>query len=83
MKFDCGETEKEKEERLFKWHKKFCWWPLNFGDHDCRWLEFVWARKIIREDRFVQYRRSIWQYKTISEDNEHGDEQHTQGEQGE
>ena len=52
MKFDCGETRKEKQVRLGQerirkeqWHKWFAWYPVRVGSHDCRWFEWV-ERKI-------------------------------------
>ena len=41
MKIDCGETRKEKRDRLKKCHKWFAWYPVRVGSHDCRWLEYV------------------------------------------
>ena len=64
MRFDCGETGEEWEERLSSWHTKFLWWPTKIGDHDCRWLEkinrkgtprFCWGA----EDQWD------WEYKEI------------------
>lgn len=44
MKFDCGETHKEKNARLNVWHRWFAWYPVIISDHDCRWLEWVMRR---------------------------------------
>ena len=59
MKFDCGLTEKtirdnfwnEREQRIKDaiadqkvWRRHFCWWPIQIGDNDCRWLEWVERR---------------------------------------
>ena len=44
MKFDCGETGRERVSRLSNWHWWFAWHPVRIGSHDCRWLEWV-ARK--------------------------------------
>jgi len=41
MRFDCGETYKEKVERLKIPHKWFAWYPVWVASHDCRWLENV------------------------------------------
>ena len=54
MKFDCGETYREKETRKFnefinnpknqakmKWHDWFAWRPIRIDGHDCRWLEVI------------------------------------------
>lgn len=41
MRFDCGETWREKRARLGKWHRWFAWYPVKVGPHDCRWFEFV------------------------------------------
>jgi hypothetical protein len=44
MKFDCGETPKERQFRLSNWHPFFCIFPRNVGPHDCRWLEWIERR---------------------------------------
>ena len=44
MKFDCGETWAEKQQRLDQWHRYFAWRPVMIASHDCRWLEFVERR---------------------------------------
>lgn len=41
MKFDCGETGRERESRLSVWHRWFAWHFVRIGSHDCRWLEWV------------------------------------------
>lgn len=41
MKFDCGETWQEQQDRLMKWHTWFAWHPVRIGSHDCRWLENI------------------------------------------
>jgi hypothetical protein len=41
MKFDCGETQEEKQSRLREWHRFFCIWPRRVGYRDCRWLETI------------------------------------------
>ncbi len=55
MKFNCGitpETERTlfelnahvEVDRLQKWHQVFAFWPVQLGECDCRWLEWVWRR---------------------------------------
>jgi hypothetical protein len=46
MKFDCGETFKEYEERVGKWHDFFAILPRKVGYHDCRWLETIQRQRI-------------------------------------
>ena len=47
MKFDCGERFMLRQrgelraKRYNDWHKRFAWFPIKVGNHDCRWLEFV------------------------------------------
>lgn len=50
MKFDCGLTKQERQERLETWHRWFAWCPIRMGSHDCRWLEYVW-----RKGKFYPY----------------------------
>ena len=44
MKFDCGLDPEEKKQYYLNWHKKFAWFPIKVGSHDCRWLEFVYRK---------------------------------------
>lgn len=46
MKFDCGETREEEEARLKKWHPHFFIIPRTVDNHDCRWLEWGWRRRL-------------------------------------
>lgn len=45
MKFNCGETVKEAQRRVWShycnWHDWFAWRPVRVGHKDCRWLEVV------------------------------------------
>lgn len=41
MKFNCGMTYAEYEERLQRWHLWFAWHPVRVAKGDCRWLEKV------------------------------------------
>jgi len=41
MKFNCGESRKEKIKRLEKWHDWFAWHPVRLGEKDCRWFETI------------------------------------------
>ena len=41
MKFDCGETRRERYDWSTNWHLWFAWYPVKVGSHDCRWLEYV------------------------------------------
>jgi hypothetical protein len=48
MKFNCGETETEKINRLLKerqrlkeWHPFFPLWPRKVGSKDCRAFEWI------------------------------------------
>lgn len=41
MRFDCGETQEERFNRLERWHRWFAWRPVIVAPHDCRWLEYV------------------------------------------
>jgi hypothetical protein len=61
MKIDCGETYREKIERLEKWHDWFAWRPVRVGSHDCRWLEVIqrkiyWKGSGMWGDPCVEYR---------------------------
>lgn len=58
MKFNCGETAKEKKARktaarvvAFEaaqhWHTVFALWPVRVGPKDCRWLEHVEQRIVV------------------------------------
>lgn len=58
MKFNCGDTYKEKQARktaarvaAFEarkhWHTVFAWWPVRVGPKDCRWLENVERRIVV------------------------------------
>jgi hypothetical protein len=61
MKFDCGETTAEWGERRSKWHKRYAWYPVRVGSHDCRWLEYVERRSIWS----WEYHR--WEYRLCQE----------------
>ena len=41
MKLDCGESWPVKKERLKNWHRWYAWFPIQVGNHDCRWLEWI------------------------------------------
>lgn len=59
MKFDCGETRLERQERREQWHKHFCWLPVKLGLHDCRWMEYV-------ERRDYGHYFIIWKYRALA-----------------
>lgn len=59
MKFDCGETQKEKWTRLEKWHKFYAIWPRQVASHDCRWFEVIERRVVF--DCWDYY----WEYREI------------------
>lgn len=60
MRFKCGLTIDEQVEISKKyqekrdavhalsseWKRKFTWSPIDIGDKDCRWLEYVETRKV-------------------------------------
>jgi len=64
MKFDLGETWKEQEERLQRWHRWFAWHPVRVASHDYRWLEYVQRKGTWRywDDEFGSY-GTIWEYR--------------------
>lgn len=77
MKIDCGPTwqekylakkeiEKANYKLLNEWRKKFAWWPIRIGSHDCRWLEYIEIRD---QWRWSNYCRRWWndgrQYRAI------------------
>lgn len=77
MKFDCGPTRTEKrklkEEKikkkyahLSKWHKRFAWFPVKVGSHDCRWLETIEKRIDIIHDGFGNF--YFREYRPIDKD---------------
>lgn len=39
-------------EKSRQWRRKFAWWPVKMGQHDCRWLE-------VYEERYVYARPSV------------------------
>ena len=63
MKFDCGETWKEKKARVGKWHKWFAWRPVRLSAHDCRWLEHVGRRGIYKNGHFESWWE--WEYRQL------------------
>ena len=66
MKFDCGETHKEKIARLSTPHRWFAWLPVRISDHDCRWLETV----IRTGRRRASWDSVYWEWKYEAIDNE-------------
>ena len=58
MKFNCGETAREKRERLSQWHRHFLLFPVRLGSHDCRVFEWVW-----RKGEFIHCDFWDWYYK--------------------
>lgn len=61
MKFDCGETYAEWEERIGRWHSWFAWYPVRVGKHDCRWLERVERKGTVEFSYDGLY--TNWQYR--------------------
>lgn len=67
MRFNCGLSYKEKEDRLFKkaqplrkWHSWFAWWPIRVETGQCVWLEKI-ERKLdwigcITHNFYFEYR---------------------------
>jgi hypothetical protein len=48
MRFYCGPSPKEQNEviagKLREWHRWFAFLPINIGNDQCAWLEFVERR---------------------------------------
>lgn len=40
MKFDCN-APSARHKRMSNWHRWFAWRPVQVGENDCRWLEYV------------------------------------------
>jgi len=64
LKFDCGLTYQDKQERKRKWHLWFAWHPITIGSHDCRWLEKVY-RKGRQKYNFL-HGHWLWEYKAYN-----------------
>ncbi len=41
MKFNCGLSYEEKQNKIRCWNKWFAWRPVRVGHKDCRWFEYV------------------------------------------
>lgn len=62
MKFDCGETFQEEEDRRGQWRKWFAWYPIKLCIHDCRWLEIVERRQLYARGYDGWW---YWEYRAI------------------
>lgn len=64
MKFNCGPKRGEKKVELSEWHPWFAWKPVGVGSCDCRWLETVYRRRVIKYNYCRPYDNIwVWQYK--------------------
>ena len=64
MRFNCGPTRQEKDEKKKFWHKWFAWHPVKVGNREGIWLELV-ERKGTIWTSYGQYAGWIWEYRRI------------------
>lgn len=48
MKFECGKRKRLKKAAEKQWHPYFAWHRIKLGFEDCRWMEFVERRKVLK-----------------------------------
>lgn len=66
MKYDCGLTPRSKRKLLSNWHKKFAWLPIQLGDNDCRWLEYIERKGMYCPNPYMSI--WLWDYRAIEKE---------------
>lgn len=63
MKFDCGESYKDRETRLSEWHDFYAIFPTRVGPRDCRCFETIQRKGKRYISAYAGKHYWLWEYR--------------------